>query len=392
MGESSATVSRNIYDEANRYVQTVLQAGVPLMDADYNDGEQSFYTQLRRAITNTIGDGSRGDAFLISAIPANNDFTVNGGDLGDEGPETLYVKGHQTTLFDDETYLAAVETAPTVTGVSGAVLTNSAANYTVNELVGKTITPDLSTPATTFTILSNTVNTITTDSADLVLAGVQKDDRYQVHLTTPPAGPDRNDLVYIDVYLDEIDSTEDTNLTHVVDTVQFEAMRRLQVKQAVFVREGITLPVSLPSGYTDADGNRHVQIPVALLTRPQLNAQITDAMITDLRPVIFTLEEIEARFVNAAGDTMTGPLVMDADIEFNAGQRITGICVVDSDQICPEAVEQRHFDREEHLLGDGGEIPTFSEVNDPLDPGILSTLTTSFSITTLTSPRTISTT
>jgi hypothetical protein len=368
MGESSATVSRNMFNERNRYVQTVLQAGVPVMDADYNDGEQSFYTQLRRAITNTIGDGSRGDAFLISAIPANNDFTVNGGDLGDEGPETLYVKGHQATLFADETYLAAIETAPTVTGVSGAVLTNSAANYVVNEHVGKTITPNLDNPGTTFTILSNTINTITTDSADLVTAGVQKDDRYQIHLTTPPAGPDRNDLVYVDVYLDEIDSTEDTDLIHTVDTVQFESMRRLQVKQAVFVREGITLPVSLPSGYTDADGNRHVQIPIALLTRPQLNAQITDSMITDLRPVIFTLEEIEDRFVNAAGDTMTGPLVMDADIEFNAGQRITGICVIDSDQICPEAVEQRHFDRTEHLLGDGGEIPTFSEVNDPLDP------------------------
>jgi hypothetical protein len=95
MGASSANVSRNMFNEQNRYIQTVLQAGVPVMDADYNDGEQSFYTQLRRAITNTIGDGSRGDAFLISGIPANNDFTINGGDLGDMGPETLYVKGHQ---------------------------------------------------------------------------------------------------------------------------------------------------------------------------------------------------------------------------------------------------------------------------------------------------------
>jgi hypothetical protein len=369
MGASSANVSRNMFNEQNRYIQTVLQAGVPVMDADYNDGEQSFYTQLRRAITNTIGDGSRGDAFLISGIPANNDFTINGGDLGDMGPETLYVKGHQATLFTDETYLASVETAPTVTGASGAVLTNSAANYIVNELVGKTITPNLDNPGTTFTILSNTVNTITTDSADLALAGVAKDNRYRVHLTTPPAGPDRTDLVYIDVYLDEIDATEDTNLIHTVDTIQFESMRRLQVKEAVFVREGITLPVALPSGYVDADGNRHVQIPIALLTRPQLNPQITDGMITDLRPSIFTLEEMEARFVNAAGDTMTGALVMDADIEFNAGQRITGVCVIDSDQICPEAVEQRHFDRTEHLLGDGGEVPTFSEVNDPLDPG-----------------------
>ncbi|HUT77562.1 MAG TPA: hypothetical protein VM285_07740, partial [Polyangia bacterium] len=88
----------------------------------------------------------------------------------------------------------------------------------------------------------------------------------------------------------------------------------------------------------------------------------------DLRPKIFTLEEIEDRFVNAAGDTMTGPLVMEADIEVAPGQRVTGVCVIDGDALCPEVVQQRHFDRTEHLLGDAGEVPTFSEVNDPLDP------------------------
>jgi hypothetical protein len=367
MGASSASISRRTFDESNRYVQLILQQGVPVVDSDVNEGQESAYTQLRRTIVNSIGDGARGDGFLISAIPADNNFTINGDDLVDDGPETLYVKGHQAQLLADETYQAADETAPVSVGFQTDTLTNdtlvdTAADYTPGALVGKTLTPNLLDPGTTFTITANTANTIKVGASMTPSPGRG----YQIALTTP--GADRTDLVYVDVYLDEIDSTEDLNLKHTVSSVQFESTRRWKVVQTVRVEEGITLPVTLPDGRTDADGNRHVLLPIALINREGGNAQITSSMIVDLRPKIFTLEEIEARFVNAAGDTMTGPLVMDADIVMNAGQRVIGICVIDSDALCPEAVQQRHFDRNEHLLGDGGEVPTFSEVNDPLDP------------------------
>ncbi|HUU60448.1 MAG TPA: hypothetical protein VMZ50_12980, partial [Phycisphaerae bacterium] len=367
MGASSANITRNMYDELNRYVELVMQAGVPVVDADLNDFYQSIYTQLRRSITNSIGDGARGDGFLVSAIPADNDFTVNGADLGDEGPETLYVKGHQAQLFGDETYIAADETAPVSVGFQTDLLANdtlvdTAAAYTPGALVGRTLVPNLDAPATTFVITANTANTIRVGASMTPSPGKG----YQIRLSTP--GADRTDLVFVDVYLDEIDSTEDLDLKHTIGSQQFEAARRLKVVQTVRVDEGVTLPVVLPSGRVDADGNRHVLLPLALIAREGGNASITAAMITDLRPKIFMLEEIEDRFVNAAGDTMTGPLVMEADIEVAPGQRVTGVCVIDGDALCPEVVQQRHFDRTEHLLGDAGEVPTFSEVNDPLDP------------------------
>lgn len=367
MGQNTANVSRQTFDEANRYVQFVIQQGVPVVDSDLNESQESFYTQLRRSIINSIGDGARGDAFRVAAIPAANDFTVKGGDLGDEGPETLYVKGHQAQLLADEAYSAAVETAPVSTGFQTTTLSNdtlvdTAANYTPGALVGRVLRPNLESPSTFFTVVANTANTIQVGASMPATPGK----RYQLDLTTP--GADRTDLVLVDVYLDEIDSLEDTDLKHTIDGVQFESTRRRQVVQTVRVEEGVTLPVSLPSGFTDADGNRHVLLPVALIEREAGNPQITSGMITDLRQKIFTLEEIEARFVNAAGDTMTGPLVMDADIEMEPGRRVVGVCVIDADALCPEVVQQRHFDRDEHLLGDGGEVPTFSEVNDPLDP------------------------
>ena len=366
MGASTADISRRTFDEVKRYVQTVLQQGVPVVDADQNEQVESFYTQLRRAIANSIGDGARGAAFQVAAIPAANDFTVKGGDLGDEGAESLFVKGHRAHLLADETFLAGVETAPVSVGFQTGTFANdtlvdTAANYAPGSLVGKTLTPNLE-DLPTFVIVANTATTIRVGATMAATPGK----RYRVHLTTP--GADRADLVYLDVYLDEIDSAEDVNLKHTIGSLQVTSALRLKARQTVFVTEGVTLPVSLASGFTDADGNRHVLLPIALLNREAGNALVTAGMIVDLRPRIFTLEEAEGRFVNAAGDTMTGPLVMAADIEMGPGQRVTGVCVIDGDAICPEVVEQRHFKRDSHLLGDGGEVPTFSEVNDPLDP------------------------
>lgn len=369
MGASSADVSRRTFDERKRYVQDIIQQGVPVIDADQNESKETFYTQLRRAISNSIGDGARGDGFLVSALPADNNFIVNGADLGDEGPETLYVKGHQAQLFADETFIAAAETAAVSVSFQTTVFANdtlvdTAANFTPGALVGRTLVPNQDDPGTTFVIIANTANTIQVGATMAATPGKL----YQLLLTTPAAGPNRLDLVYVDVYLDEIDTIEDPNLKATIDTIQVSSTFRRKVIQTVRVDEGVTLPVALASGYTDADGNRHVLLPIATINRPGGNAQITNDMITDLRQKIFTLEEIEDRFVNAAGDTMTGPLVMAADIEMSPGQRVTGVCVIDADALCPEVVQQRHFDRSEHLVGDGGEIPTFSEVNDPLDP------------------------
>jgi len=386
MGESKAIITRRMFDEAKRYVETVLQAGVPLVDADYNDQMDSTYTQLRRIIQSCLGDGALGDAFLISQNlpdPANNflinggqvpttvDFTVNADktvELPQPGPEGLFNKGLHAQLLADETFKVGVETAPTSTGITQTAipddtLEDSAAQFVPGAFVGMVLTPDLTDPGTTHVIIANTANGIQVGAAITAPVGAN----YRVGMTTPVV--DRKDLVYLDCYLDEIDSAEDTDLKHTIDSMQITAMLRWKLIETVLVIEDIALPYTMPSGWTDTDGNPHVLVPLALIERVGGNPNITDAMITDLRRKIFRLDEIDDRFVNVTGDTMTGTLVMEANITLALGRRVLGTCIIDGNALCEDTVANRHMKRDSHLLGDLDAVPTWSEVNDPIDAG-----------------------
>jgi hypothetical protein len=374
-----------MFDEARRYVQTILQAGVPLVDADYNDQMDSTFTQLRRIIQSALGDGALGDAFLISQNLPNlvNEFLINGGNvlpavnltvnadktvvLPQPGPEGMFNKGHHAQLWADETFMSGGQTAPISTAFIQTVLPNdtlvdTAADFTPGALVGRILTPDLAVPANAYAIVANTATTIRVGVTMVAAVGAQ----YRVGLTTPLAN--RKDLVYLDCYLDEVNPTEDTDLKHTVDSMQIEAMFRWKLVQTVKVEEGIVLPYVMPSGWTDTDGNPHVVVPLALIERPAGNPTITDAMITDLRRKLFRLDEIDDRFVNVTGDTMTGTLVMQANITLALGRRVLGTCIIDGNALCEDTVAQRHMKRDSHLLGDLDEVPNWSEVNDPLDP------------------------
>lgn len=386
MGQNTAIITRNMYAEAKRYVLTVLQAGVPLVDADYNDQMLSLFTQLRRVIQTGIGDGAAGDAFKIQQYlpdPVNN-FMVTGGQtlatasitidatpkvtaLPQPGPEGLFNKGHNAQLWASETYKVGTETTPSSTKISTTAFTDdtledSAAQFVPGALVGLILVPDIATPANQYPIVANTANTIQANGTMVVVAG----QNYRVMMTTPGAA--RKDLVYLDCYLDEINPTEDPNLKHQFDSMLIEAMFREKIIQTVLVQEGVALPMTIPTGWTDADGNAHVIVPLALIDRPAGNANITDAMITDLRRKIFRLDEIDDRFVNVTGDTMTGTLVMQANIIMAPGRKVLGTCVIDGNALCEDTVAQRHMKRDSHLLGSFDAVPTWSQVNNPLDP------------------------
>lgn len=369
MGASSAVISRNMYDEAKRYVETILQAGVPLVDADYNDQMDSTYQQLRRLIANAVGDGVRGAAFQIVQHPTLpvNDIFVSGGEDAYEGPEELFLKGYQAQLGASESYLAGVETSPVAASVSANQLVDTSANYTPGELVGKKLIPNIKYPTQQYLISANTATTITVEppATNLALVSVVGD-HYRTTLTTP-AG-ERVDLVYLDVFLDEIGPEEDPDLYHTIDSIKIEAMLRKKLIQRVFVKEGVTLPFVLPKGFVDADGIQHVLYPLAQINRLGGIPNITNDMIIDLRVRIYRLSDVEDRFVNIWGDTMIGTLVMDADIEMVEGKKVQGFCVIDGEALCEEVVVQKHFDRSAHLLGDNDVIPTKEQVQNPSDP------------------------
>lgn len=95
-------------------------------------------------------------------------------------------------------------------------------------------------------------------------------------ITTPTSA--RTDLVFIDVHLDEIDGTEDSNL--VDSSVGFETSRRLRLVWAVGVQLGSTV---VPANYTDVNNRYHWVHGLATIARTANSSQITDAMITDIR-------------------------------------------------------------------------------------------------------------
>jgi len=290
MGLPSANVSRDIYDERKQYVKLRAQQAKPGVDADFNDFYDSIYNQNRR-IQQLIGDGSSNDGFLVIGNSSNNSFTLKGGDSTAENAGRIFVSGHCCLLDRDITY-AGIPVAgidgqaqrsifPKLTevvydiGNNETVLTDSSANYVSNELVGRSITPDVEAGSPDYLIVSNTATEIRVTSDITTVATLNN--RYRITLTTP--GANRIDYVYLNVFLDEISGDEDTNLKHNFGTLE-EAQRRWQVQQYIFVRQGSSTPFS---NYIDVDGLKHFTVLVATLERVSGNSLIEAAMVMDNR-------------------------------------------------------------------------------------------------------------
>ena len=103
-----ANVSRNIYNEQKRYVMSIVQEGIPWIDADENDGRQCLYNSFRQAINFLIGRGippTLPNAFAIqqsASVTANNFQIKGGGATGtDLTAARLWAGGHQCVLYDD---------------------------------------------------------------------------------------------------------------------------------------------------------------------------------------------------------------------------------------------------------------------------------------------------
>jgi hypothetical protein len=160
----------------------------------------------------------------------------------------------------------------------------------------------------------------------------------QATLTTP--GGARTDEVYLDVWLDEIDGTEDTGI--VDPTLAVETSRRLKLMWAVKVSEG----GAVPPDYTDGNGIRHHTSWLATLARTA-TAAIDAGMVTDRRKAIATLTghlaaadphpqyltqaEGDARYQQgahthaAASESTAGPAEIATQAEVDAGTDATRI-------------------------------------------------------------------
>jgi hypothetical protein len=303
MGNRSGGYSGNIFKEWKRYVAGLAQSvgRRPLIDRDVNDVLESAFHQLQRAIGVAFGKQFVGDSFKVIGLGIANNFSLNGNGASLLLPDSWargWVNGHQVLLtVDPSPYVPSSPTVQTKdelyhrsTGLTALTLQDSSMKWVVNELVGRTLYPNVDS-VTGFTIISNTANTITIGAGDMTTVAAVGDN-YYIGLTTPTV--DRDDLVYLDVFVDEWDATEDPDLLHPIAT-GVESWRRLKVVQALCVSEGITSV----SDYVDSDGNQHYVVKLAYLHRLAANPNITSGMVEDLRDAWYGSgpEVVEARGV-----------------------------------------------------------------------------------------------
>jgi len=319
MGVRNAVISRDIFDEEKEYVYPIAQRGPnkPLVDADFNDGWESIATRIQR-VMQIFGDGSPNNGFKIeeSGVSNVNNFTVKGGDGTLDGAGRITEKGLLCLLKSDVEWNSLLSDADKIhdqsTGLTTTKLTNTGANWNTNELAGRLLVPNTAN-GTTFTIASNTATEITISAGDMTTVA-SAGDTYRVEPSTPSGV--RTDIVYLDIYLDEIDSDEDTNLKHPLSGgSSFTSCLRNKLKHIVKVRENSsTLPTS-PT--TDVDGNVHYYVKLATLTRDANNtitaSEIADNVVRD----IYSIADIRAEVIAARGTAADLDTRLDQSLEEN---------------------------------------------------------------------------
>ncbi len=317
------------FDENERLLFGLVRPGIPWVDGDENRTRFAQFTWIRRALDTVIGNASPNDGFRFIGDGSNNDVLIEGGDGSLTGAGRIWISGFHCFLTANIRYVNTGTTADEasiypeisfITGLTNQVIEDTAADYVTNSLVGRVITPDVSQPSVTASILSNDGRTITTDT-DLTAAGIAPGARYRIEMRTP-VGSGRNDGVYLNVAIDEIDGTEQPSITHSLGT-QITAQFFAQVRCSIEIHENDAtgLPGNLSSNYIDADGFEHVRVKIANITRLDGQDAINGPDVTDLR---FTSGDF-TNFLNKTGDNMSGDLVMQAaDIFLDAGRLVDG--------------------------------------------------------------------
>ncbi|MBU4261453.1 MAG: hypothetical protein KKC76_06170 [Proteobacteria bacterium] len=261
--------SRNTFDRLKHYVGVRLQQGVPLIDADWNEQEDIRKFELQAFLKWFAGNGvpSGNDGFLImAAAGTTNNFDIKGGDGTALGAGRILVEGLDAML-------------------------ESTLRYTSQPLYNNA-----------------------TLAAKWGVAPIAP-------LTTPGAA--RIDLVYIDVWEREVDSTEDSNLIN--PAIGIESCVRLRREWAVRVAQGASSLPSPPAG--------HGYYALASIKRPAGNAAILSEQIADLRTVGINLSALAAEIIDARG--MKGNLGNRLDESLTKGGQLR-FNVVGSAQLNPE--------------------------------------------------------
>lgn len=289
MGAKTADVERDLFNESKKYVLPLFVQGPgerPLIPDDLNDGFDIIYYMKRRLAQTSLGDGFKEDAFKIISNSSQNDFNIIGGNNTGDSAKIGYLKGIQLSKFSTSNFLSTTnsEIHAYSTNLTSTTLTDSAANYSTNELIGRRLYPNIQSNQY-YTITANTQTTITTSGNLLNSASIG--DRYRIGVSTPSST--RIDSILLDVYIDQVDSNKDINLAHTLGegsgTQSLEAAIRKKAEIKIWVKENSDSDPA--SSFVDTDSNKHYVTRIAKITRTSGISTILNSHITDLRNINF---------------------------------------------------------------------------------------------------------
>ena len=238
-GNFSADSLRVLLDNlAKDYVGARIEEGVPVLDRNVNLMLDQLSARYRSALANYIGDGVAvgSDGFRVTAVTTDNDFSILAGP--EDQPGHFLVQGLEVTIDATLTYSSQVE-------------------------ADGTAMPELTTP-------------------------------------NASGAAERLDVVYIDAWLDEVDSDNDPtiDLRNSRD-LGMRTSTRLLPKWLVRVREGAAA-VPQPGDADYVDG--HFYAEIAQFERLADQAQIQESHILDTRSTQLTLADIYERFLRFEDD------------------------------------------------------------------------------------------
>lgn len=105
-----AIISPDTFDPLRRYVSVRLAQGVPLADADWNEGDDMRRYELRAFLRWFVGDGvpAGNDGFRITAVNAPSTFTITAGGTGPAALQAgrMLVDGLEAFITADTSFIA----------------------------------------------------------------------------------------------------------------------------------------------------------------------------------------------------------------------------------------------------------------------------------------------
>ncbi len=136
---------------------------------------------------------------------------------------------------------------------------------------------------------------------------------------TTPAEDDRDDVVYLDVWVDEVDASSDPHLANPAD-VDMQTSVRLRPEWRVRVAEGTAVAPEPAPG--------HAHCPLAKIQRPRAQAVIAPGCVEDLRRTGLRLADLADRVQRLEEALLSSSLGIPGPAAGNGGAPPSGARVV----------------------------------------------------------------